>query len=115
VSANGIADGSDCFHREAWSSAVAMTSTWALPLTLRASSLYRRLGAQVGRGYEEAKGRHLFRACIAAVGRLPLTDPAMRVRYQKRAPNPLLIAAGLANTEVSGPWLGDKRLRLVFG
>jgi hypothetical protein len=37
------------------------------------------------------------------------------VRYQKRAHNPLLIAAGFANTEVSVPWLGDKRLRLVFG
>jgi hypothetical protein len=49
------------------------------------------------------------------VGLITLTDHEISVRYQKRAHNPLLIAAGFANTEVSVPWLGDKRLRLVFG
>lgn len=115
VSENGIADGSDFFHMDALSSAVAMKITCDLQLTLMASSLYRLLGAQVGRGYEEAKGRHIFRDFIDAVGLITLTDHEISVRYQKRAHNPLLIAAGFANTEVSVPWLGDKRLRLVFG
>jgi Transposase DDE domain len=112
---NGIADGIDFFHMDALSSAVAMKITCDLQLTLMASSLYRLLGAQVGRGYEEAKGRHIFRDFIDAVGLITLTDHEISVRYQKRAHNPLLIAAGFANTEVSVPWLGDKRLRLVFG
>jgi hypothetical protein len=112
---NGIADGIDFFHMDALSSAVAMKITCDLQLTLMASSLYRLLGAQVGRGYEEAKGRHIFRDFIDAVGLITLTDHEIIVRYQKRAHNPLLIAAGFANTEVSVPWLGDKRLRLVFG
>ena len=111
----GIADGIDCFHMDALSSAVAMKITCDLQLTLMASSLYRLLGAQVGRGYKEAKGRHIFRDFIDAVGLISLTDDAIIVRYQKRAHNPLLIAAGFANTDVSVPWLGDKRLRLVFG
>jgi hypothetical protein len=115
VSENGIADGIDFFHMDALSSAVAMKITCDLQLTLMASSLYRLLGAQVGRGYEEAKGRHIFRDFIDAVGLITLTDHEISVRYQKRAHNPLLIAAGFANTEVSVPWLGDKRLRLVFG
>jgi hypothetical protein len=80
-----------------------------------ASSLYRLLGAQVGRGYEAAKGRHIFRDFIDAVGLITLTDHEVIVQYQKRAHNPLLIAAGFATTDVSVPWLGDKRLRLVFG
>jgi Transposase DDE domain len=112
---NGIADGIDFFHMDALSSAVAMKITCDLQLTLMASSLYRLLGAQVGRGYEEAKGRHIFRDFIDAVGLITLTDHEIIVRYQKRAHNPLLIAAGFANTEVSVPWLGNKRLRLVFG
>jgi DDE family transposase len=112
---NGIADGIDFFHMDALSSAVAMKITCDLQLTLMASSLYRLLGAQVGRGYEEAKGRHIFRDFIDAVGLITLTDHEIIVRYQKRAHNPLLIAAGFANTEVSVPWLGHKRLRLVFG
>jgi len=115
VIANSIADGIDLFHRDALSSAVAMKLTCDLPLTLMASSLYRLLGAQVGRGYEEAKGRHIFRDFIAAVGLITLTDHEIIVRYQKRAHNPLLLAAGFANTDVSVPWLCNKRLRLIFG
>ena len=113
--ANSIADGIDFCHMDAWSSAVAMKIPCDLPLTLMASSLYRRLGAQVGRGYEEAKGRHIFRDFIDAVGLITLTDHEIIVRDQKRAPNPLLIAAGFANTDVAVPWLGNKRLRLIFG
>jgi len=37
------------------------------------------------------------------------------VKFQKRAHNPLLIAAGFDKTEAVIPWLGRKRLRLVFG
>jgi hypothetical protein len=49
------------------------------------------------------------------VGRLILTKDEVIVRYQKRVHNPLLIAAGFANTDVSVPWMDGKRLRLVFG
>ena len=37
------------------------------------------------------------------------------VKFQKRACNPLLVAAGFDQTDVVIPWLGGKRLRLVFG
>jgi hypothetical protein len=37
------------------------------------------------------------------------------VKFQKRAHNPLLIAAGFDRTDVVIPWLGGRRLRLVFG
>src|SRR5712691_8571559 len=94
---------------------VAMKITCDLPLTLMASSLYRLLGTQIGRGYEAAKGRHIFRDFIDAVGLITLTDDAVIIRYQKRAHNPLLLAAGFANTNVPVPWLGGKRLQLVFG
>jgi len=112
---NSIADGIDFFHMDALSSAVAMKITCDLQLTLMASSLYRLLGAQVGRGYEVAKGRHIFRDFLDAVGLITLSDHEIIVQYQKRAHNPLLIAAGFGKTDVSVPWLGDKRLRLVFG
>jgi hypothetical protein len=112
---NSIADGIDFFHMDALSSAVALKISCDLQLTLMASSLYRLLGAQIGRGYEEAKGRHIFRDFIDAIGLITLTDQEIVVRYQKRAHNPLLLAAGFAKTEVVVPWLGHKRLRLVFG
>jgi len=115
VIANSIADGIDFFPLDALSSAVAMQITCDVQLTLMASSLSRLLGAQVGRGYEVAKGRHIFRDFLDAVGVITLSDDAMQVQYQKRAHHPLLIAAGFGTTDVPVPWLGNKRLRFVFG
>jgi hypothetical protein len=112
---NRIADGIDFFPLDALSSAVAMKIPCDLPLTLMASSLYRLLGAQVGRGDEVAKGRQIFRALIDAVGLITLSDDTMQVQYQKRAHHPLLIAAGFGTTDVPIPWLGKTRLRFVFG
>src|SRR5437899_2636171 len=115
VMANSMADGIDFFHMDALSSAVAMQITCDLPLTLRASSLYRLLGTQVGRGDAAATGRPIFRDCIDAVGLITLTADESIVRYQKRAHNPLLIAAGFAKQLVPVPLLVCKRLQLCLG
>jgi len=112
---NGIADGIDFFHMDALSSVVAMKINCDLQLTLMASSLYRLLGARIGNGYARATSRHLFRDFIDATAQLTLTDDEILVRFQKRAHNPLLLAADFAKTDVPVPWLGGKRLRLAFG
>jgi hypothetical protein len=112
---NTIADGIDFFHMDALSSAVAIKVNCDLQLTLMASSLYRLLGVRVGQGYEVAESRHLFRDLIDATAEITITEGEVVVRYQKRAHNPLLIAAGFDATDVTIPWLGGKRLRLVFG
>ena len=112
---NSIADGIDFFHMDALSSAVAMQVDCDLQLTLMASSLYRLLGQRVGNGYETAKSRHLFHDLVDATAQVAITDPEIEVRFQKRAHNPLLLAAGFAKTNLPIPWLDGKRLRLVFG
>jgi hypothetical protein len=86
-----------------------------LQLTLMASSLYRLLAVRVANGYEAAKCRHLFMDLIDATADLMMTEREVVVKFQKRAHNPLLIAAGFDKTDVVIPWLGRKRLRLVFG
>ena len=80
-----------------------------------ASSLYRLLAVRIGHGYEAAKSRHLFRDLIDASAEVSITEAETVVRFQKRAHNPLLIAAGLDQTETVVPWLGGKRLQLLFG
>ncbi len=112
---NNIADGIDFFHMDALSSAVAMKINCDLQLTLMASSLYRLLAVRVGNGYEAAKSRHLFRDLIDASAEVAITEGEIIARFQKRAHNPLLIAAGFDRTDDVVPWLGRKRLRLVFG
>jgi transposase len=112
---NNIEDGIDFFHMDALSSAVAMKVNCDLQLTLMASSLYRLLAVRVGNGYEIAKSRHLFRDLINASATIVIGEEAIVVKFQKRAHNPLLVAAGFHETNVAIPWLGGRRLRLVFG
>jgi len=111
---NNIQDGVDFFHMDALSSAVAMKVNCDLQLTLMASSLYRLLATQIGQGYQHAKSRHLFRDFIDATAKVAITQKDVTIRFQKRAHNPLLIAAGFDTIDVPVPWLGGKHLRLVL-
>lgn len=112
---NNIADGIDFFHMDALSSAVAMKVNCDLQLTLMASSLYRLLATRLGNGYEKVKARHLFADFVDAAALIRIGTQDIEVRFQKRAHNPYLLAAGFDKTDTVVPWLGKKRLRLVFG
>jgi hypothetical protein len=110
-----IEDGIDLFHMDALSSAVAMKVDCDLQLTLMASSLYRLLAGGIGKGYEWAKSRHLFRDFVDATANVIISDTEILVKFQKRAHNPLLVAGGFDQTSAVIPWLGNKRLRLLLG
>jgi len=112
---NTIEDGIDFFHMDALSSAVAMKVNCDLQLTLMASSLYRLLACQIGNGYQSVKSRHLFRDFVDATAQITITREEILVRFQKRAHNPLLVAADFDKAAPRVPWLGGKRLRLIFG
>jgi hypothetical protein len=112
---NNIEDGVSFFHMDALSSAVALKVNCDLQLTLMASSLYRYLGQRIGHGYETAKSRHLFRDFVDATASINVGAREISVHFQKRAHNPLLLAAGLDKADVRIPWLGNKPLHLVFG
>jgi hypothetical protein len=112
---NGIADGIDFFHMDALTSAVAMKVNCDLQLTLMASSLYKLLGHRIGNGYETAKTRHIFRDFIEASANVRLTKDTITVTFQKRAHNPLLLAAGFGDIDIPLHWLDNKRLQFSFG
>jgi hypothetical protein len=112
---NRIADGIDFFHMDALSSVVAMKVNCDLQLTLMASSLYRLLGLEVGQGYQTATSRHLFRDFVEATAQVQILEKEIVVQFQKRAHNPLLLAVGFDKKNVPIPWLGGKRLQLLFG
>lgn len=112
---NGIADAIEFFHMDALSSAVAMKVNCDLLLTMMASSLYRLLGASIGRGYETARSNHIFRDFVDATATIDLTEKEVIVKFQKRAHNPLLLAAGFDKECLPIPWLANRTLRLVFG
>jgi hypothetical protein len=45
---------------------------------------------------------------------ITIDERTIHVQYQKRAHNPLLLAAGFDQTDLRVPWLG-RRLRFAFG
>jgi hypothetical protein len=112
---NGIADGIDFFHMDALSSAVAMKVNCDLQLTLMASSLYRLLGCELGNEYATARSRHIFRDFVDASAVVTIDEANITVRFQKRAHNPFLLAAGFDQKAARIPWLSNRVLRLVFG
>jgi hypothetical protein len=112
---NNIQDGIDFFHMDALSSAVPMKVDCDLQLTLMGSSLYRLLGSEIGQGYERAKSRTLFRDFVDAHAIIDLAEREITVRFQKRAHNPLLLKAAFDKKHPAIPWLGNKKLHLVFG
>ena len=112
---NNIEDGVSFFHIDALSSAVALKVNCDIQLTLMASGLYRHLGQRLGNGYEVAKSRHLFQNFIDATALIAIDEKTICVQFQKRAHNPLLVAAGFDKTDIRIPWLGNKRLQFQFG
>jgi hypothetical protein len=73
------------------------------------------LWIRVGHGYETIKSRQLFRDFIDATALINIGDDAISVRYQKRAHDPLLVAAGFDEINARIPRLGNEALRLSFG
>jgi hypothetical protein len=112
---NNIADGVNFFHMDALSSAVALKVNCDVQLTLMASSLYRHLGQRIGHGYEAAKSQQIFLDFIDANATILLDERTLVVRFQKRAHNPLLVAAGFDTTDAPVPWLGNRHLQFQFG
>jgi transposase len=112
---NGIEDSIDFFHMDALSSAVAMKVNLDVQLTLMASSLYRLFALKIANRYQKAKSRHIFRDFIDATANIIITENEVIVKFQKRAHNPLLIAAGFDQVDIKVPWLQKKRLRFILG
>ena len=80
-----------------------------------ASSLYRLLARQIEEGYEHARSKTLFQHFIDATAHVHISERTISVHFQKRARNPLLLAAGFHDQHPRIPWLGNRRLDLVFG
>jgi len=85
-----------------------------LQLTLMAGSLYRLFATRIGREYERAQAKKMFRNLLDVSATVTIDEQNVRVVLDKRAHNPFLVAAGLHREPTKMPWFGDKRLVLSF-
>ena len=111
---NGIAEAINFFHLDALTSMVGLKVDLDLQMTLMATSLYRLMAQRVGREYRRATAKTLFRKLFDLSGEVTITPAGIEVALNRRAHNPLLRAAGLADNPVPVPWLRNMPLTIRF-
>jgi hypothetical protein len=111
---NGISDAIQFFHLDALSSMVGLKIDFDLQITLMAASLYRLMAGKIGREYERAQAKKIFRNMLDVSANVVITDDEVIVTPDKRAHNPYLVASGLADAPTPMPWYGNKRLVIRF-
>jgi hypothetical protein len=111
---NGISDAIQFFHLDALSSMVGLKIDFDLQITLMAASLYRLMAGKIGREYERAQAKKIFRNMLDVSANVTITEDEVIVTLDKRAHNPYLVASGLADVSTPMPWYGNKRLIIRF-
>ena len=111
---NNISEAIQFFHMDALSSMVGLKVDFDLQLTLMASSLYRLMARRIGREYERAQPKTIFRNLLNLSAKVEIETARVIVTMDKRAHNPYLVASGLADKPVTMPWFGNKQLLIRF-
>ncbi len=107
---NGISEAIQFFHLDALSSMVGLKVDFDLQITLMASSLYRLMAQRIGREYQRAQAKKIFRNLLDVSATVTVEKQDVIVKLDKRAHNPFLVSSGLADAPTPMPWFGDKRL-----
>lgn len=111
---NGISEAIQFFHIDALSSMVGLKVDFDLQITLMASSLYRLMAERIGREYQRAQAKKIFRNLLDLSATVVVEEHHVIVKLDKRAHNPYLVASGLANASTPMPWFGGKHLVIEF-
>jgi hypothetical protein len=111
---NGISEAIRFFHLDALSSMVGLKVDFDLQITVMASTLYRLMADRIGREYDKAQAKTIFRNLLDVSATVQIEATGVVVTLDKRAHNPYLVASGLADEPTPMPWLGDKPLVIRF-
>ena len=111
---NNISESIQFFHLDALSSMVGLKVDLDLQLTLMAGSLYRLMARRIGREYERAQPKTIFRNLLDLSAKVEVETGRVVVTIDKRAHNPYLVASGLADKPARIPWFGNKLLHIRF-
>lgn len=111
---NNISESIQFFHMDSLSSMVGLKVDFDLQLTLMAGSLYRLMARRIGREYERAQPKTIFRNLLDLSGKVEVQAEHVVVTLDKRAHNPFLVASGLADKPAPMPWFGNKKLLIRF-
>ena len=111
---NGISEAVQFFHLDALSSMIGMKVDFDLQITLMASALYRLLANRIGREYQQATAKKIFRNLLDVSATVEVREHEVVVTLDKRAHNPYLVASQLAAEPTPMSWFGGKHLVIRF-
>jgi len=111
---NGISDAIQFFHLDALSSMIGLKVDFDLQITLMAAALYKLMAVRIGREYERAQAKKIFRNLLDVSATVIVCDDEVVVKLDKHAHNPYLVASGLAEKPTPMPWFGNKKLIIEF-
>ncbi|MGA9624616.1 MAG: hypothetical protein WBL65_21150 [Bryobacteraceae bacterium] len=111
---NNISESIQFFHLDALSSMVGLKVDFDLQLTLMASSLYRLMARRIGREYERAQPKTIFRNLLDVSAKVDVETSRVVATLDKRAHNPYLVASGLTDKPTPMPWFGNQQLLIRF-
>jgi len=111
---NNIDEAVSFFHLNALSSPILIKIHLDVLLTMIADTLYYHL-AQSLRGFEQCDARKIFRHFIDMPAKISVTKEEILVRYPLRAHSPVLRSAGLDKWAQHVSWLGERKMRFVWG
>ena len=111
---NNIDEAVSFFHLNALSSSILIKIHLDVLLTMIADTLYYHL-AQSLRGFEHCDARKIFRHFIDLPAKISVSHEEILVRYPLRAHSPVLRSAGFDKWAKPIAWLGDRKLRFIWG
>ena len=111
---NGISEAIQFFHLDALSSMVGLKVDFDPQITVMASTLYRLMADRIGREYDKAQAKTIFRNLLDVSATVQIEETGVVVALDKRAHNPYLVASGLADEPTPMPWFGNKPLVIRF-
>jgi hypothetical protein len=111
---NSIEEAVSFFNLNALSSPILIKIQFDIVLTMIADTLYYHLARQL-RGFEDCDAERVFRHFVDSSAKIKVSGDEIIVRYPLRAHSPVLRSAGLEKWAPRISWLGNRKIRYVFG
>jgi hypothetical protein len=111
---NSIEEAVSFFNLNALSSPILIKIQFDVVLTMIADTLYYHLARQL-RGFEGCDAERIFRHFVDSPAKIKVSGDEIIVRYPLCAHSPVLRSAGLEKWAPRISWLGNRKMRYVFG
>jgi transposase len=110
---NNIQENIDFFSLNSLSSPVIVKVDFDIAMTLIANTLYKSL-AHKFKLFDNAKPKTVYRNIIEGKAKISITSDRVKVKFGKKAFNPMIMDWVRSLTKIKVPWMNDKFIEYSF-